>query len=230
MVLLGGYQDSFDKPALCLRLSWQWLWGRRGEHQAFCCLFLLCLATLCWIQGAKDMAKFLPLQEKDMANTQQSPLRKPPGIPCLARQGALQKEPTPQSEPDPSHDLTLETGLDETLERSWATFSFGKENQTRIPRISLTAGCWDFSIYLENRLCCNTCALSLTGLSFSAHHFLAEAAHDSSTFPPFGLLALLPFCIFSVSCLGEEYPSKSTVQPDLHPAEYLAAQDWFLHK
>lgn len=146
-----------------------------------------------------------------MANTQQSPLCKPPGIPCPARQGALQKEPTPQAEPDPSHDLTLETGLDETLEHSWATFSFGKENQTRMPWISLIAGCWDFSIYLENRLCCNTCALSLTGLSFSAHHFLAEAAHDSSTFPLFGLLALLPFCIFSVSCLGEEYPSKSQI-------------------
>lgn len=39
------------------------------------------------------------------------------------------------------HDLTLETGLDETPERSWLPFSFVKENQTRIPQISLTVGC-----------------------------------------------------------------------------------------
>lgn len=96
------------------------------------------------------------------------------------------------------HDLTLKTGQDETLECSWVSFSFGKENQTRIPRISLTVGCWDFSTHLENRLCCNTCVLSLTGFSFSAHHFLTEAAqrgHDSSTFPWFFLL----FCHSAIS-------------------------------
>ncbi|KAI1242583.1 INSIG1 [Lamprotornis superbus] len=78
---------------------------------------------------------------------------------------------------------------------------------------------------------------STSSLSFYKKPCSLEAAHnghDYSTLPPFGLLALLPFCKFSVSCLGEESPSlntsNSTVQSDLHPAEYLAAQGWFLHK
>lgn len=81
-------------------------------------------------------------------------------------------------------------------------------------------------------MCCNTCAVIESDWVWlfcspsPAYYFLTEAAHsdhDSSTFPPFGLLALLPFCKFSVSCLGEESPSfntsSSTVQPGLHPAE-----------
>lgn len=82
-------------------------------------------------------------------------------------------------------------------------------------------------------LCTESDGVWLFCSPFPAHHLLTEAAHsdhDSSTFLPFDLLALLPFFKFSVSCLGEESPSlntsKSTVQPGLHPveAELVSAQ------
>lgn len=120
---------------------------------------------------------------------------------------------TPQSESDPFPSSTLEPGLDETQKHSQVSFSFGEENQTRMQWIPLMVGCQNFSTYLENRLCCDACALCLTGLSFSAHHFFGEAANGCSTFSPFGLLALPSFCTFSQSplpYLAEEAPLPNT--------------------
>lgn len=110
----------------------------------------------------KDMVKFLPLQKNGLANVQQTPPCAPLGRHSPPRQGALQKVCTPQSEPDPFPNLTLETGLDETRERSWVSFSFGKENQTRIQWVPLMAQCWDFSTYLEIGVCCSACARTVS--------------------------------------------------------------------
>lgn len=55
-----------------------------------------------------------------------------------------------------------------------------------------------------------------------------EAANDSSTFPPFGLLTLLSFCTFTqspLSYLAEAAPSLNTFkqQEDLHPVLVLTS-------
>lgn len=159
------------------------------------------------------MVRFLPLQKNGTANIQQTPPCTSLGRPGPPWQGALRKVSAPQSELDSLPTLTLETGLDETRECSQVSFSSIKESQTGMRWIPLTAGCWDFSTCLENRLCCSACALCLPELCFSAHHFTGGAANDSSAFPPFGLLALLSYCAFSQSppsYLAEEAPSLNT--------------------
>lgn len=103
------------------------------------------IAALCWVRGAKDVIRFLPLQKNVTAKVQQAPPCTPLGRPGPLQHGALRKVSTPQPESDPFADLTVETGLDEAQEHSWASFSFGKENQTGMRRIPLMAGCRDFA-------------------------------------------------------------------------------------
>lgn len=131
------------------------------------------------------------------------------------------------------HYLILETGLDETLECSWVSFSFGNENQTRIPQISLAVGCWDFSTHLEDRLCCNPCALSLTGFSFSAHHFLLTISSQKQlrvvTILPYSLhLVFLLFChsAISQSLVLEKNLLHLTPQTALHSQISIQQSTW----
>lgn len=91
------------------------------------------------------MIRFLPLQKNVTAKVQQAPPCTPLGRPGPLQHGALRKVSTPQPESDPFADLTVETGLDEAQEHSWASFSFGKENQTGMRWIPLMAGCRDFA-------------------------------------------------------------------------------------
>lgn len=76
LVLLGGYQDSFDKPAFCLRLSMAV--GQEGRTPGLLLLFPAVPRNPLLDSGSYRHGQFLPLQEEDTASTQQSPLCKPP--------------------------------------------------------------------------------------------------------------------------------------------------------